>query len=109
MILLETSARMWDSTGSTSADRIRMDQHTGDFTAEEREFQPAARPGPKEEFPDALGRRAAAGARAQMASTNHNRSIHYEGNAQMWQGANRILADAIDLDRRSERWWPTAT
>ena len=34
-ILLQTSARMWDSTGSTSAGRIRMNENTGDFTAEE--------------------------------------------------------------------------
>jgi hypothetical protein len=26
-ILLDTGARMWDATGSTSADRIRLDQH----------------------------------------------------------------------------------
>jgi len=34
VILLETSARVWDETGSTSANHIRMDQRTGDFTAE---------------------------------------------------------------------------
>ena len=34
-----------------------------------------------------------------MVSTNHNRRIHYEGNVVMWQGANRILADTIDVDR----------
>src|SRR5438093_10179171 len=34
-----------------------------------------------------------------MDSASRNRKLHYEGNAQMWQGANRIQADAIDLDR----------
>ena len=34
LIVLDTAARMWDATGSTTADRIRMDQRTGDFTAE---------------------------------------------------------------------------
>jgi lipopolysaccharide export system protein LptA len=34
LIVLDTAARMWDATGSTTADHIRMDQRTGDFTAE---------------------------------------------------------------------------
>jgi lipopolysaccharide transport protein LptA len=34
-----------------------------------------------------------------MVSTNHNRTIHYEGNVLMWQGANRITAETVDLDR----------
>jgi len=34
-----------------------------------------------------------------MTSANHNRSIRYEGDAAMSQGANRILADVIDVDR----------
>ena len=33
VLLLEGAARVWDATGSTSADRIRLDQRTGDFTA----------------------------------------------------------------------------
>jgi lipopolysaccharide export system protein LptA len=34
-----------------------------------------------------------------MTSTNHNRRVHYEGNVLMWQGANRITADVVDVDR----------
>jgi lipopolysaccharide export system protein LptA len=34
-----------------------------------------------------------------MVSTNRNRRIHYDGNVLMWQGANRIAADIIDVDR----------
>src|ERR1039458_6297515 len=34
VILLDTGARMWDAAGSTLADHIRMDERTGDFTAE---------------------------------------------------------------------------
>src|SRR5262249_41632798 len=36
---------------------------------------------------------------AKMETTNDNRKVHYEGGAQMWQGANRIEANTIDLDR----------
>jgi lipopolysaccharide export system protein LptA len=34
-----------------------------------------------------------------MASANRNKSIHYEGDAVMSQGANRVFGDAIDVDR----------
>jgi lipopolysaccharide export system protein LptA len=34
-----------------------------------------------------------------MDSANRNRTIHYEGDVLMWQGANRIQADTVDLDR----------
>jgi lipopolysaccharide export system protein LptA len=34
LMRLETSARVADATGSTAADHIRLDQRTGDFTAE---------------------------------------------------------------------------
>ncbi len=45
-----------------------------------------------------------------MDSRNRNRLIHYEGGVQMWQGANRIQADVVDVDRnRSAPWWPMAT
>ena len=39
-------------------------------------------------------------ARAQhMTSTDNNQKIHYEGNAVAWQGANRVEADRLDIDR----------
>jgi lipopolysaccharide export system protein LptA len=34
-----------------------------------------------------------------MTSTEHNQNIHYEGNAVVWQGANRVEADRIDINR----------
>jgi len=34
-----------------------------------------------------------------MVSTNNNQKIHYEGNAVAWQGANRVSADKLDIDR----------
>jgi lipopolysaccharide export system protein LptA len=34
-----------------------------------------------------------------MDSSNHNRSIHYEGDVTMRQGANRIQAGVIDVNR----------
>jgi lipopolysaccharide export system protein LptA len=34
-----------------------------------------------------------------MDSSNRNRKLHYQGGASMWQGANRITAETIDVDR----------
>jgi len=34
-----------------------------------------------------------------LTSANKNKLLHYEGNAVLWQEANRITADRIDIDR----------
>src|SRR5260370_8169181 len=34
-----------------------------------------------------------------MVSTENNQKIHYEGDAVAWQGANRVAADRLDIDR----------
>jgi len=100
VILLDTSARMWDATGSTSADHIRMDERSGDFIAEggvtstrlpEKDQNKNSQMLSGDEPMQAQARK--------MESTNHNRTVHYEGGVSMWQGANRIQASVIDLDR----------
>ncbi len=100
LIVLDTAARMSDASGMTSADRIRMDQRTGDFTAEgsvnssrmpEKDAKKNSQMLAGDEPLHAQARR--------MDSANRNRKLHYEGNVVMWQGANRIQADVVDLDR----------
>ena len=81
VMMLDGAARMWDTTGATSADRIRIDQATGDFVAEGSVTS--------SRMPEAR----------RMVSTNKNRTMHYEGGVVMWQGANRITADTVDVDR----------
>ena len=34
-----------------------------------------------------------------MVSTDDNQTIHYRGDAVAWQGANRVEADRLDIDR----------
>ena len=34
-----------------------------------------------------------------MTAKNGNRLVHYEGNVVLWQGASRIEADRVDIDR----------
>ncbi len=103
VMLLDTGARLWDSNGSTTADRIRIDQRTGDFTADgnvkssRMPEKDAKKNGQLLNGDDPLQAQA-----AHMQSTDRNQVVHYQGNAMMWQGANRILADRIDLDRKKK-------
>jgi lipopolysaccharide export system protein LptA len=100
VILLDTSARMWDATGSTSADHIRMDEKTGDFTAEGGVNSSRLPDKDQKKNSEMLSGDQPLQAQARkMDSKNHNRSMHYEGDVTMWQGANRIQGDVIDVDR----------
>jgi len=100
LILLDTGARISDSTGATTADRIRLDQRTGDFTAEGKVASTRMPDkSQKNNSPMLSGDEPLQATARRMDSRNRNRSIRYEGGAAMWQGANRIRADAIDVDR----------
>jgi lipopolysaccharide export system protein LptA len=99
IMILEKGARLWDSTGSAAADRIVMNQKTGDFTAEGH-VASTRMPDPKGNSSAMLSTDEIMQARAQkMVSTNNNSTIHYEGNAVAWQGSNRVEADQLDIDR----------
>jgi lipopolysaccharide export system protein LptA len=100
VILLETSARVWDETGSTSAAHIRMDQTTGDFTAE-GQVNSSRLPDQDQKKNSQLlsGDQPIEAQARKMDSSNHNRAIHYEGDVTMRQGANRIQAGVIDVNR----------
>ncbi|MGO9227601.1 MAG: LPS export ABC transporter periplasmic protein LptC [Bryobacteraceae bacterium] len=100
VMLLDGTARMSDATGATSADRIRMDQTTGDFIADgnvtssrmpEQDAKKNSQMLAADEPLQAQARR--------MVSTNKSHNMHYEGGVVMWQGANRITADTVDVDR----------
>jgi lipopolysaccharide export system protein LptA len=100
VMVLEGAARMWDATGATSADRIRMDQRSGDFTAEgsvnssrmpEQDAKKNSQMLATDEPLQAQARR--------MVSKDKSRNLHYEGGVVMWQGANRITAETVDVDR----------
>ena len=100
LILLHEAARMWDTTGSTSADDIRMDERTGDFTAEGRVNSSRLPDRDQKKNSEMLSGDQPVQAQARkMDSRNHNKSMHYEGGVTMWQGANRIQAEVIDVDR----------
>ncbi len=102
-MVLDSGARLWDSTGSTTADRIRIDQRTGDFIADGNVKSSRLPEKDSKKNSQLLnGDDPLQAQAAHMESTNRNTIVHYQGNAMMWQGANRIQADKIDLDRKKK-------
>lgn len=101
-MLLKGAARAWDASGSVAADAIDMNQKTGDFTAEGH-VSSTRTPDRKGASSALLSNAETLQARAQrMNSTDRNRKVRYEGSAVVWQGANRVEADRIDIDRARE-------
>jgi lipopolysaccharide export system protein LptA len=99
MMTLDKGARVWDPTGSAAADKIVMNQKSGDFTAEGH-VASTRMPDPKGNSSAMLSTDEIMQARAQkMVSTDENSKIVYEGNAVAWQGSNRVEADRLDIDR----------
>lgn len=99
VITLTGGARVWDPTGSTAADKIVMDRTSGDFTAEGNVASSRA-PDQTGSSSNMLAQDEPLQAKAnKMTSTNDNLLVLYEGNAVVWQGANRIQADHVAIDR----------
>jgi lipopolysaccharide export system protein LptA len=106
VMTLEGSARAWDMTGSAAADRIVMNQKTGDYTADGH-VASTRQPDKQGKSSAMLSADEVLQARAQrMTSTERNKKIRYEGKpgeqAVAWQGANRIQADRLDIDREGQ-------
>ena len=100
-IVLDTGARMSDASGSTRGDRIRMDQRSGDFTAEGNVNSSRMPDRDSSKNSQMLNGDEPLNAQARkMDSRDRNHVFHYEGDVVMWQGANRIAADTVDVDRR---------
>ena len=107
-IELRHEARVWESTGSVSADRILLDENTGDFQA----FG-----GVSSTHQESRGDPVSGGARTggpfsseepvyatadRMLSNRATGLLDYRGNARLWQGHNRIEADHIEIHRHSQ-------
>jgi lipopolysaccharide export system protein LptA len=109
VITLTGRARVWDPTGSTDSDRIVMNQRTGAFEAAgnvSSTHLPDKRPAaakPSASTPMLTGDDPVQARAAQMTSSDRNQKITYQGSAVMWQGANRLTADRIDIDRGASR------
>ena len=98
-MLLEGSARTWDPTGSVNADRIVLNQKSGDYTAEGH-VSSTHQPDHKGSSSAMLSNDEVTQAVAdKMVSSGDNKHIRYDGNARAWQGANQVDADHIEIDR----------
>ena len=96
---LQDQARAWDETGSTDADHIVLNKKTGDLVADGK-VNTSRLPDKKKNSSELLdGDQPTQGQARHMTSANHNKLVHYEGNALLWQENNRIQGDAIDVDR----------
>jgi lipopolysaccharide export system protein LptA len=102
VINLTGGSRVWDDTGSVTAANIVLDRKSDDFTA--TGDVASSRLPDKKGGATMLSKDEPVQARAaKMVSKDKNRHIHYEGNAVMWQAANRIQADSIDVDRANDK------
>jgi len=106
LIDLTGAARVWDPTGSADADKIKLEQKSGDFTAEGNVSSTRMPDKKKKDDKDASGGGGLLAedeplhARAKkMRSTDNNLQIRYEGNVVLWQSANRLEADVVEIDR----------
>ena len=98
LITLEPNAKVADSGGWTSADRIQMDQESGSFTATGQVV--SSRLPDKKAASDLFAAGEPLQATAQkMTTSERNRRVRYEGNAVLWQGGSRITADEVEIDR----------
>jgi lipopolysaccharide export system protein LptA len=104
---LTGKAHVWDSTGSADADKIVLDQQSGDFSAEGN-VSSTRMPDKSKDSGNAkkdsgggmLAEDEPLHARAKkMSSSDNNLQIRYEGNAVLWQGGNRLEADVVEIDR----------
>ena len=105
-ITLDQHARLWDPSEDTAADHIVLDEKNGNLIAQGHvdssrlPSQEKNGQGKKKSDSAMLSGdeplQAVAGA---MTSTNHNRLVKYDGGVVLWQGANRIQADHVEIDR----------
>ncbi len=104
LIDLSGGARMWDTTGSTDADHIAMDQKSGDFVAVGNVRSTRLPDKSKDDSsPGLLSQdEPLHGIANRMLSTHKNANIRYEGNVVLWQGANRLTADVVRIDRDND-------
>ena len=96
---LDRKARISDASGSTTADHIRMQQSTGDFDAQGHAATTRLPESNKSESAMLDKDEPTLGTADHITSANRNHLMHYVGNARVWQSANRIEADNIDIDR----------
>jgi len=103
-ITLESEARVWDESGSTSADLLVLEQRQDRFRAEgnvtsthrERAGSSSGSLPAQAWFSPGQPVHAAS---VRFHSDQRNRLLRYRGAARLWQPGNSLQAEEIDLDR----------
>jgi len=104
---LSVAAEVWDPSGTVRADRIVLDENTGDYTA---------RGGASSSFTEGRAEKApekdsgglfAAGqpvfaTAEEIASVGETSLLTLSGEARLWQGQDRLEADRIRIDRAAK-------
>jgi lipopolysaccharide export system protein LptA len=102
LIDLVGGARISDATGSADADKIQLNQKSGDFSAEGNVSSTRLPDKKKKDSGGMLSEDEPLHARAKkMSSSDNSQQIRYEGTAVLWQGANRLEADTVEIDREN--------
>jgi lipopolysaccharide export system protein LptA len=102
-ITLTGGARVLDDTGSATADLIVMNQANGDMDATGHVLSTHAPDKQQKPGTSMLDTSQPMQAKADaMQTRDNNYQIFYQGHVTMWQGANRISADNIDLNRDAQ-------
>lgn len=104
-ITLVDRARVWDDTGSTNGDTIVMDQQSGDMNVTGHVTttrQPDSSKSGAQGSALLDNTQILLAMAEKMATRGSNQQIHYEGHAVLWQGANRLAADIVDIDREEQ-------
>jgi lipopolysaccharide export system protein LptA len=104
LIDLTGMARVWDSSGSSDADHIHLNQQTGEIQADGNVRSTRLSDSRKDQRGGMLSADEPLHARAKsMKSVNGGALLRYEGNAVLWQSANRLEADMVEIDRDNKR------
>ncbi|MBV8689814.1 MAG: hypothetical protein JOZ59_06905, partial [Candidatus Eremiobacteraeota bacterium] len=100
---LTGSARVLDDTGSAIGDEIVMNQANGDMDAKGHVVSTHAPDKNQKPGTSMLDATKSMQAQAdEMHTRENNTKIRYDGDAVIWQGANRIAANRIDIDRDAQ-------
>ncbi len=101
-LALSGKARVWDESGSTAADELFLARASGDVTA--AGHVRTTRLDDRKAASDLLAAGEPVHASAhRMVAANGRTNIVYEGDAVLWQGANRVRAERIEIDRNLRR------
>jgi lipopolysaccharide export system protein LptA len=104
LMTLEGSATTYDPTGKVNAERITLNQKTGDYTADGNVStvrQPSKDPKSGANSAMLDSKEPMQATAKSMASTKGGQRVHYEGDAKAWQGANRVNASILDIDQET--------